>query len=86
MSQQEIQIVLQHIFVSNFNIGASKFSWDVPLEQLDEDFKTLSFLIFLEQLVNTEFKIRASILEQINVSVHTPSDINNLILRNLQLI
>ncbi|WP_157208799.1 hypothetical protein [Mariniflexile maritimum] len=71
------------MFVNNFNIEESQFSWDVPLEQLDTDFKTLSYLVYLEQLINSEFGTTVSIIEKINSSVHTPKDIINLITREI---
>ncbi len=83
LSAMDVHVLVKQMFVNNFNIEESQFSWDVPLEQLDTDFKTLSYLVYLEQLINSEFGTTVSIIEKINSSVHTPKDIINLITREI---
>jgi hypothetical protein len=83
MSDEDRRISVKQLFVTNFNINEASFRWDVPLEQLDGDFKKLSYLLFLEQLLNVEFKTKILVLEKINSSVHTPKDIINLIEKEL---
>ncbi len=85
MSTDDVHISLKQLFVNHFNINGTQFNWDLPLEELDEDFKTLSYLMFLEQLLNSEFKIKLLVLERINTSVHTPKDIVNLVEKELKL-
>ncbi|GAL66788.1 hypothetical protein JCM19301_1332 [Jejuia pallidilutea] len=74
-----IYVPVKQIFVNHFSIKESQFNWHLPLDQLDADFKTLSFLVYLEQLINSKFKTKVSIIEKINASVHTPKDIVHLI-------
>lgn len=71
--------ILQSIFTEHFNIDSDRFDWEQPLEQLDEQFKLLGNLIFLEQLLRKEFQKDIPLLENISTAFHTPTDILKLI-------
>ena len=51
MGQQEISNAVRSIFTEHFDIGPDGFDWPRPLEELDERFKLLGNLVFLEQLL-----------------------------------
>lgn len=84
MSTEDIHVSVKQLFVIHFNIKMAHFNWNTPLDQLDGDFKILSYLLFLEQLLQSEFKTKIKILEKINTSVHTPFDIINLVENHLK--
>lgn len=80
MSTEDAHRLVKQLFINHFNIKDTQFCWDTPLDELDDDFKVLSYLLFLEQLLHSEFKSKIQILEKVNSSVHTPKDIVNLVL------
>lgn len=84
MSTEDIHLSVKNLFTKHFNIDDTQFCWHAPLDDLDEDFKMLTYLLFLEQLIQSEFKIKILILEKINSSVHTPKDIIKLIENQLK--
>ncbi len=79
-----IKIIVKRVLIDNFNIEPRDFDWDKPLEQLQENFKILGYLVFLEQLLNSELDSKIELLEQISSNIHTPKDIVNLIQKELQ--
>ncbi|SFN47590.1 hypothetical protein SAMN04487989_101693 [Bizionia echini] len=79
MVNEDLQNSVKQLFVAYFNIKEAQFNWHVPLEQLDEDFRTLRYLVYLEQLINTEFNAKVLLMEKINASIHTPTDIIKLV-------
>ncbi|MCB0427873.1 MAG: hypothetical protein KDD16_11275 [Mangrovimonas sp.] len=83
MTKDEVNTILQSIIIKNFRVDAEHFYWDKPIESINEDFKTLGYLVFLEQLINKKFKTKVPILENIISNIHTPNDISNLILKEL---
>ncbi len=85
MTGENIRHIIRTVLMSNFNIDTSDFDWDVPLVQLDPNFRILGYLMFLEQLLNDEFRTRIPLLENISASVHTPEDIVRLINVELEL-
>ncbi len=56
------------------------FSWDLPLEALNEDFGFLSTLLKLENVLEEHFQKKIALLEHIDATFNTPQDIVNLIL------
>ncbi|MBL4649663.1 MAG: hypothetical protein JKY03_08025 [Aureispira sp.] len=81
MNYEKVAESVQKIFIQYFNISASSFSWEVPLEELQEDFKILDYLIFLERLLQSKFKKDFFLLENISTAIHNPKDIVNLIVK-----
>jgi hypothetical protein len=84
MTEENISFIVKSVLINNFNIESHDFSWDKPLEQLQENFKILGYLVFLEQLLNREFNSKIVLLEHISSNVHTPKDIVELIQKELQ--
>ena len=82
MGQQEISNAVRSIFTERFGISPDVFDWDRPLEELDERFKLLSNLVFLEQLLQEEFQKEVPVLENICTAFHTPAGILELVANN----
>ena len=70
---------LHKILLDNFNIHPAHFSWELPLNDLHPNFKILSYLVFLEQLLQKELDMNIPLIENINTAFHTPKDVLNLI-------
>lgn len=83
MTNENAAKKLQHIFIDHFNIKPDKFNWDVPIEELNKDFKILSYLVFLEQLIQKDFDNDIPIIENISTTFHSPKDILKLIINKL---
>jgi hypothetical protein len=83
MTPEEVASTVQSLLTQHFNIPASQFSWDKPLEVLHKDFKILGYLVFLEQLINKRFGKKIPLLENISTTFHTPKDLVQLILNEL---
>ena len=83
MCDQEIHNVLQTIFSNYFQIDSLDFDLNKSLEELNSDFKILSYLLFLEQLLSKEFNTKISLLENISSEIHAPKDIIHLIKNQL---
>lgn len=83
MTNQQILNIVQSIFIQHFNIKPEQFDIEKPLEVLHEDFKILSNLVVLEQILNKKFKIHIHLLKHISPVFHTPKDIINLIQKKL---
>ena len=83
MSREDASKKVQNIFTTHFNIAPDHFDWEKPLESIHEDFKILSYLVFLEQLIQDDFDIDIPIIENISTSFHTPNDILSLIVNEL---
>jgi hypothetical protein len=83
MSGTNVPHKVQSLLIDNFNIAPQEFNWDVSLETMDSDFKVLSYVLFLEQLINKEFNIKVLLLEKINVAIHTPNEIVRIITSEL---
>ena len=75
MQREEVEMALQSILVQHFNIAPDQFSWEKPMDALQEDFKSLSYLMFLEQLLQQQFGKNIRLLETISTAFHTPKDI-----------
>ena len=74
-SSDKIPDILRFILTKHFNIAADQFDWNRPLEDLDEQFKLLGNLVYLEQLLEEEFQKEIPLLENISTTYHTPKDI-----------
>ena len=83
MSSDNVHDKVEVLLLEHFNITPQELYWDVPLEIMDSDFKMLSYVLFLEQLINKEFNLKVLLLEKINVAVHTPNDIVKIITSEL---
>ena len=79
MARETISKQLQLIFVEHFNIPLEQFDWELPLEALNHDFKMLSYLMFLEQLLEQHFAKKIPLMENISTAFHTPKDVLLLI-------
>ena len=78
-SQDQKAALIRSIFTEHFDIRPDVFDWDRPLEELDERFKVLGNLVFLEQLLRKEFQEEIPLLENICTAFHTPADILELV-------
>jgi hypothetical protein len=83
MTNENVHDIVEVLLLNYFNITPQEFNWDVPLETMDSDFKILSYVLFLEQLINKEFNIKVLLLEKINVAIHTPNEIVKIITSEL---
>jgi hypothetical protein len=83
MTPEEVSTTIQSILTQHFNIPASQFSWEKPLEVLQKDFKILGYLVFLEQLLHQHFGKKIPLLENISTTFHTPRDLVQLVLSEL---
>jgi hypothetical protein len=84
MNYEKIAEAVKIILIQHFNISTSSFSWKDSLEELQEDFKILDYLIFLERLLQSKFKKDVFLLENISTAIHNPRDIVNLIMKILE--
>jgi hypothetical protein len=80
---EEIEAAVESILIGHFNIASDQFSWEKPLDALQKDFKSLNYLMFLEQLLHKEFGDKIRLLENISTAFHTPKDIVRLIVNEL---
>lgn len=83
MAKTNTAVQLQAIFIEHFHIPPEQFDWEQPLEQLHQDFKILSYLVYLEQLIQQQLAIKIPIIENISTGFHTPKDILALINKEL---
>lgn len=83
MHQEEIANIIASILKNNFSIQPNHFDWNIPLDALDKKFEILSYLIFLEQLLQDKFSKKIPLLENINTALHTPNDILQLTISSL---
>lgn len=79
MSGKEISKIVQSIMIKYFDVDPTAFDWEKTLECLQEDFKMLDYLIFMERLVQQQFEKEISLLDYISTAIHTPKDIVDLI-------
>ena len=79
MTETVIHTKLQNILVANFNIEENGLIWEQSLVELHPNFKILEYLVFLEQLLNKEFRCKIPLLENISPEIHTPNHIVSLI-------
>lgn len=83
MQYEEVQAIVRSILIRHFNIPPDQFSWEKPLDALQENFQILSYLMFLEQLLQQQFGEKIRLLENISTSFHTPEDIIQLVMNQL---
>lgn len=84
MVDRDVWERLKAILLNNFDVDPIHFDWDVPLEDLQQKFSLLRYLVFFEQIINEHFKGKFQILKNINASVHTPNDVYLLIMEELK--
>ena len=84
MAENEVCEKLKDMLLNNFDVDPGSFDWDVPLEDLQQKFSSLGYLVFFEQFINEHFEGKFQILENINGSVHTPNDVCRLIMEELK--
>lgn len=63
---------------------AEHFLWEKPLTSISEKFKILGFLLELERLLQTQLSTEFRLIENIDATIHSPEDLVNLIINNLQ--
>lgn len=83
MTEKEVAAIVQSVLIECFNVEEHQFDLDQVLEHLQDEFKILSNLVRLEQLLNKEINKNIPILENISTSFHTPRDIVKLIMQEL---
>lgn len=83
MAKANTAAQLQSLFIEYFQISPEQFDWEQPLEQLHQDFKILSYLVYLEQLIQQHLGVKIPMIENISTGFHTPKDILALINRML---
>lgn len=83
MTQTEIAAAVQVLLIRHFNIPSEQFCWDKPLEELHENFRILSYLVFLEQLLDQQFGKKIPLLENCSTAIHSAEDVVDLIMREL---
>ncbi len=85
MTNETISHTVQSILIEKFDVSPENFTWDKSLEELQENFKILGNLVFLEQLLEKQFDRKFPLLEHISTAYHTPKDIVVLIMKELVL-
>lgn len=83
MTYEEVSTKVRSILIQHFSIQAKRFSWDESLEMQQEQFKILSYLVFLEQLFEQQFGKKIPLLENISAEIHSPKDVVELIIKEL---
>lgn len=83
MKSEEVENTIQTILIKHFNIPSDQFAWDQPLSMQCKDFEILSYLMYLEQLLNDHYHKKMPLLENISTDFHTPKDLLILIMNNL---
>ncbi|BDS13438.1 hypothetical protein [Aureispira anguillae] len=81
MNYEEVSTIIQTIFLQYFNVSLNTTTWEQPLEQLQEDFKILDYLLFLEKLLQQQLSKDIVLLENISPAIHSPNDIVALVLK-----
>lgn len=81
MNYEEVSTIIQTIFLQYFNVSLNTTTWEQPLEQLQEDFKILDYLLFLEKLLQQQLNKDIVLLENISPVIHSPNDIVALVLK-----
>ena len=83
MNQEKISDIVQALLIQQFQVQPESFTWEQPLEMLQEDFRSLSQLLYLEQLLKKEFEQDLPLLENISTAFHTPQDLVQLLMDEL---
>jgi len=83
LSEQQISIIVKDILIRHFGILPNNFNWDTTLDQLNNDFSIIGYLIDLEQKLYEEFNIQFSLHLFIEPSFHTPKDIVILVKKQI---
>lgn len=83
MNEADIRSVLKSFLLLRFHVDPQDFEWNKPLQDLHENFKILGYLMFLEQLLNEHLQADLPLIENIDVSIHTPEDVIKLVRQEL---
>lgn len=81
LTADETSNIIKSILIETLQIEPAQFDWVTPLQQFNQNFKVLGFLIDLEDALKTKFKQDIQLIEQISPAIHTPEDIVQLILK-----
>ena len=81
MQYEEVLAIVRPILIRHFDIPQDQFSLEIPLDVLQENFQMLSYLMFLEQLLQQQFGEKIQLLEYISTAFHTPEDIIQIIMK-----
>ena len=84
MTDQELKNILQTSLMELFNIPTSDIAWDEPLVLLHDDYKLLSGLLKLEEVLNEKLQTELMLVENISSYLHTPNDLLHLLLEKMQ--
>ncbi len=84
MVENEVRDTIKSVLLNNFDIEPGKFDWNTPLEDLQQKFSQLGYLVFFEQVINDHFGGKFQILENINAALHSPNDVYQLIQEELK--
>lgn len=79
MDEDEIIVIVKSILLDSFDIPIDNFSWDEPLEYLNDDFGILGVMLDFEKLLQQQINQSISILNYIDPTFNTPRDIIDLI-------
>lgn len=79
MNSAEIESIVQAILEEHFDVMPSPTMKNKTLDELNENFKILGFLLELEQLLQLRFNKEILLIEHISAAIHTPEDIIELI-------
>ncbi|MEZ4848472.1 MAG: hypothetical protein R3B93_07615 [Bacteroidia bacterium] len=83
MQKEEVDSIVRILLIQHFDIPSDAFSWKKTLEELHTNFKILSYLLFLEQLLQKQFGTKFQIIEHISAASHMPEDVMVLVMREL---
>ena len=84
MTEQMLKALIKNLLVEQFYISKHKFKWDLPLHTLNPDFKLLSKLVNLENLLSQRLNTMIPLIENISAEFNTPRDIVNLVQKALE--
>lgn len=84
MNRADITNIVQSVLIEHFNVVDTPIIWDNTLENLNDNFRFLGFLLELEKLLQSKFKIKIFLIEHISVNIHTSEDIVTLIFETFQ--
>lgn len=84
MDKKTVEDIVQSVLIDQYNVKTKHFLWDAPLITLSEKFRILGFLVELEHLLQSRLSSKLSIIENIDTTSHTPKDLVDFIITQLQ--